>query len=215
LNNLTAWLGVLAAVLTLISAALGIATYRTGIARDEAESRAETLAKEIESGETRLENLNEQLKRAEKTLRDAGLTPLPDPNAGAGAELRRGLATLSSGYCIDLDTALPNWRVSGDCGSIGGINSEGDLRNDGLNGGLGGINGVDYAILEPSATGSFSTCQAATNYDSWPGSRATPRGTVACVRTTSGNLALIRFDHVREEPFFSSVTLSIVVWKAH
>jgi hypothetical protein len=130
-----------------------------------------------------------------------------------GSVLREGKFTLTQGYCVDLDTAVPNWSVSSDCGTAGAINGNGDIRVDSLD--ILAPAGADFAVLDQSQPDSFATCDSVTDFSSELGQKSIIPGLRLCMRTTSGNFALMKVFSVNNSGgILESVTFNVVVWKA-
>ncbi len=134
----------------------------------------------------------------------------------SGELLRKGQLTLTNGYCVDLDSTVPNWSVSSDCSTDGAINGNGDIRELTDDEGLYAPNSNDFAILGPSQPGTFATCDAATDYSTNIGTSSVIPGLRFCVRTTSGNFALMQVINAHDDSndvSLTSVTFNVTVWK--
>jgi hypothetical protein len=129
--------------------------------------------------------------------------------------IRQGSLVLTEGYCVDLDTAVPNWSVSDSCGTLGAIGNDGDIRELNVDRGLYGPNNTDFAILGQSQPGTFSTCDSVTNYSSSIDAKSVVQGLRFCVRTTSGNFALMQVISAKPDGSFSlaSAAFNVTVWK--
>lgn len=137
-------------------------------------------------------------------------------STSSGEVFRKGQLTLTNGYCVDLDSTAPNWSVSSDCSTDGAINGNGDIRELTDDEGLYGPNNNDFAILDPSQSGTFATCDAATDYTTNIGTNSVIHGLRFCVRTTSGNLALMQVINAQDDSNdvgLTSVTFNVTVWK--
>lgn len=135
----------------------------------------------------------------------------------SGELLRKGQLTLTNGYCVDLDSTVPNWSVSSDCSTGGAINGNGDIRELTDDQGLYAPNSSnDFAILGPSQPGTFATCDAATDYVTDIGTSSVIPGLRFCVRTTSGNFALMQVINAQDDTNgvgLISATFNVTVWK--
>jgi hypothetical protein len=134
----------------------------------------------------------------------------------SGMLLRKGQLTLTNGYCVDLDSTAPNWSVSSDCSTDGAINGNGDIRELTDDEGLYAPNTNDFAILGTSLPGTFATCDAATDYVTGIGTNLVVPGLRFCVRTTSGNFALMQVINAQDDSNglgLISATFNVTVWK--
>lgn len=130
----------------------------------------------------------------------------------AGSLLRQGNFTLTQGYCVDLDTSASNWSVSSDCGTASAINGRGDIRVDDLD--IMTPGNADFAVLDQSLAGSFASCSSITDFTGELGQALVVPGLRLCVRTTSGNVALMKVSGVNNSGgIIESVSISVTVWK--
>jgi hypothetical protein len=137
-------------------------------------------------------------------------------NTSMGELLRKGQLTLTNGYCADLDSTAPNWSVSSDCATYGAINGNGDIRELDTDEGLYAPDNNDFAILDSSQSGTFATCNAATDYSTNIGTSSVIPGLRFCVRTTSRNFALMQVISAQDginDVGLASVTFNVIVWK--
>jgi hypothetical protein len=139
------------------------------------------------------------------------------PNTTSGEVLRKGRITLTNGYCVDLDSTAPNWAVTSDCSTDGAINGKGDIRELTDDGGLYAPNSNnDFAPLDPSQSATFATCDAATDYTTTIDTNSVIQGLRFCVRTTSGNFALMQVINAHADANdvgLTSATFKVTVWK--
>ncbi|MFI6079116.1 hypothetical protein ACIA5C_47185 [Actinoplanes sp. NPDC051343] len=141
----------------------------------------------------------------------------PGVAASVGQVLRTGRLTLSENYCADLDTQAANWSVTeSDCGTVGAIDGDGDIRNLDFEHGFYGPNNTDFAILDESTPGTFASCQGATSLSPILSDRKVVKGLRFCVRTTDHNLSLldvVAVEHQDDQHDLLSVTFQVTTWK--
>jgi hypothetical protein len=206
LSGTKEWLGLLSAILGFAVAVLGVVAYNTGQSRDQAQQATARLKTEnsqfqgeIDATNAHVKSLNAALDQAQRTLKAAGLPPVPNGSTS------QGRVTLSPGYSIDLDSTAPDWGVVNPFSAgITDLYSDGDL-----------VAGKDIAQLNESDPSTFAACRAETNYQGPISALKVIPGARFCVRSTSGNLVLVRVDAATQATSLSSpVTFSVIVWKA-
>jgi hypothetical protein len=140
--------------------------------------------------------------------------PPPATPKPPGSVLRVGTFTLTQGYCVDLDTAARNWSVSSDCGTASAINGNGDIRVDSSD--ILTPGGADFAVLDQSQSGTFAACDSVTNFSTELKQQLVIPGLRLCMRTTSGNFALMKVVSVDNSGgILESVSFNVTIWKAN
>jgi hypothetical protein len=220
IEHTSAWLQVVAGVLAVAVAVLGIVSYHASQEKSDAQRTAgdlasdnESLQRDMDATKAKMADINAQLdatkadlERSQKALTNAGLPPPTPAGDGGGTVRRQGTLTLTTYYCADLDSTASDWHVNSGCGG-----AENDIRNYF---GISAGQSADLAVVaNANAPDALTTCQALSGYAQSIAAKSVVKGLKVCFRTTAKNHALLRVDSGPDETDSSKpLVFSVIVW---